>query len=300
LAFDPTGNLYISDIGNNSVWMAARKPAPTNEAPTPRLNPTLPITNAAPAFPPRQFEPLPGRFTFPQEPAAPGELIHINGACIGPVNPEFASFDGDGNLPRALGGVSVSMNGLPVPLLSVSENTVLAQVPWEAGPVDAPASNILLTYQGVSSASLAPVANPYPALFTMNGQPGGLAIAANQDGTINSAANPAPKGSVVMLYGSGFGPVTPPAATGKPAPANPLQQLVYPPAIYIMLATPPIGNVVQQAQVQFAGNAPGLVGVTQLNVQIPLSLVGEGAMLVSITPRGQNQPDLLALLYVAQ
>lgn len=67
-----------------------------------------------------------------------------------------------------------------------------------------------------------------------------------------------------------------------------------------MLATPPIGNIVQQAQVQFAGNAPGLVGVMQLNVQIPLSLVGEGAMLVSITPRGQNQPDLLALLYVAQ
>ena len=72
---------------------------------------------------------------------------------------------------------------------------------------------------------------------------------------------------------------------------------MYPPAIYISMGTPPIGNVVQQAQVQFAGNAPGLVGVTQLNVQIPLSSPG-GEVLVSITPRGQNQPDAGAVLYI--
>ena len=297
LAFGPTGDLYISDIGNNSIWMAAPKPAPANEAPTPRLNQTLPITNAAPAAPPLAFEPVPGGYTFPQEPAAPGELIHINGACIGPVNPVFASFDANGNLPMALSGVSVTMNGLQLPLLSSSENMVVAQVPWEAAPVDAPASNVQLTYQGVTSTSLAPVAYPYPALFTMNGQPGGQAIGVNQDGTINSAANPAPKGSVVTLWGSGFGPVTPSAGTGKLAPANPLQQLMYPPAIYISMGTPPIGNVVQQAVVKFAGNAPGLVGVTQLNVQIPLSSPG-GEVLVSITPRGQNQPDAGAVLYI--
>jgi hypothetical protein len=214
LAFDLAGNLYISDIGNNSFWTAAPKPAFANETPTPRLNPTLPITNAAPAAPPLPFEPVPGVDTFPQEPAAPGELVHINGACIGPVNPVCASFDADGNLPRGLGGVSVTMNGLQLPLLSVSENMVVAQVPWEAAPVDAPKSNIQLTYQGVTSVSLEPVAYPYPALFTMDGQAGAQAVAVNQDGTMNSAANPAPKGSVVTLYGSGFGPVAPAAATG--------------------------------------------------------------------------------------
>jgi uncharacterized protein (TIGR03437 family) len=301
LAFDAAGNLYISDGSANAIWKAMPTPPPANESPTPTLSPYTPVTNAAPVFglvaPGPEFSQAP---SYPQQPAAPGELIHVNGACIGPFNPVTAAYDAHGNLPTTLAGVSVTMNGLALPLLSVSEGTALAQVPYEAQPVSAPASNIQLTYGGVTSVSLAPVIAAYPTLFTVNGSPFGPAVAVNQDGTTNSAANPAKKGSIVTLFGSGFGRVTPAAVTGQIAPANPLEYVAQPITLTIG-TTSTLGYAGANALVLFAGNAPGFVGLTQINVQVPEAALGGGALAMwiaspAIYPQIQGNPTL----YVAQ
>ena len=44
-----------------------------------------------------------------------------------------------------------------------------------------------------------------PGLFTSDSSGRGLAAALNEDGTVNSAANPAAKGSIVVLWGTGGG-----------------------------------------------------------------------------------------------
>ena len=65
------------------------------------------IANAA-------FGPVGGR-------VAAGEVISIYGPQLGPSTPVTAVPDASGMMPRSLGGVQVSVNGSPVPLLYVSE-----------------------------------------------------------------------------------------------------------------------------------------------------------------------------------
>src|SRR4029077_531724 len=63
-----------------------------------------------------------------------------------------------------------------------------------------------------------------PGLFAFNSS--GQAAAINQDGGINSASNPALRGSVISLYGTGLGPVSPPAPDGIGAPISPLSNTI--------------------------------------------------------------------------
>src|SRR5262249_31349611 len=77
-------------------------------------------------------------------------------------------------------------------------------------------------------------------------------------------ANPAAKGSVVVLYATGTGQTTPPGADGAP----PLIQ--FPLVKLPVLVT--IGS--RNATVLWAGDAPDFVGLTQINVQVPANAPG--------------------------
>lgn len=278
LVFDGQGALYISDAGTGSIWKAVPTPAPSKESPTPYLRALRPVRSAAPSNPPQPpFEPNPFNPNpfFPQEPAAPGEIIRIRGACVGPFDPVAATFDANGRLPTSLGEVRVVLNNLPVPLISVSAGDVVGVVPYAEQPTPAGSPGfIALAFRGAVSTSLAPVATAYPALFTSNLQPSGPALAVNEDGTINSDTNPAMKGSIVLLYGTGTGLTDPSGVDGLAAPANPLQRTAIPVIVEI-------GG--QPAEVLFAGNAPGFAGLTQINVRIPASLSGHGPLGISLT-----------------
>ena len=77
--------------------------------------------------------------------------------------------------------------------------------------------------------------------------------------TINSAANPAPRGGVIVLFATGAGVVDPPLLTGQPAPVSPLSRAKNP----IVL----IGG--QALAPDFAGMTPGFAGLLQVNARIP-------------------------------
>jgi len=90
---------------------------------------------------------------------------------------------------------------------------------------------------------------------------------------------PARAGDVITLYGIGFGPVTPAVAAGTIASGT----------------TAVRGNVAVQfgstpATIQYAGMAPGFVGLYQFNVTVPSVAAGDQALVVSLngTPVAQN------------
>ena len=90
-----------------------------------------------------------------------------------------------------------------------------------------------------------------------------LTAAVNADGTQNSATAPATPGSIVTLYGTGFGQTTPPTADGVAAAAL-RRSPFFGGAPYAR-----IGN--QQAEITYIGTAPGqLTAVTQINVRVPI------------------------------
>jgi uncharacterized protein (TIGR03437 family) len=84
------------------------------------------------------------------------------------------------------------------------------------------------------------------------------AAAANSDGTLNSAANPAARGELIALYATGLGQTKPPGVDGK---------IVKGLAATVAPVAASIGG--QSAKVVFAGDAPGFVGLSQINVMVP-------------------------------
>jgi uncharacterized protein (TIGR03437 family) len=115
------------------------------------------------------------------------------------------------------------------------------------------------------------VAPASPALFTVNSQGWGPAAALNQDYSLNTAQNPAARGSVVLLFATGEG-MTDQAADGVLA-TTPLPRPLLP-------ITVTVGG--RPAEVLYAGAAPGLVaGVLQINARIPDDApTGDGVMVV--------------------
>jgi hypothetical protein len=64
---------------------------------------------------------------------APGELFSIYGLKFG-VAAQAAAFDSAGLLPKVFGGVQITVNDLPAPLLYVSDTQINAIVPLAAQP----------------------------------------------------------------------------------------------------------------------------------------------------------------------
>jgi uncharacterized protein (TIGR03437 family) len=97
----------------------------------------------------------------------------------------------------------------------------------------------------------------------------------NADGSLNSSANPAAKGSVVTCFGTGEGATNPSSTNGqintKTLP-KPLQT-----------GSLRVGN--QTATISYLGAGPGFVaGVFQLNFTVPAS-----------APSGPAQPVVLTI-----
>lgn len=82
--------------------------------------------------------------------------------------------------------------------------------------------------------------------------------------------NPAQPGEIIHFYGSGWGPVDGTVATGQPTPSDRLYRITTPCQWVATGATANLDSATE-IDVPFAGLAPGLVGVYQLDFQIPAS-----------------------------
>ena len=188
---------------------------------------------------------------------SPGELISLFGFNLGPAATGQVQ---NGRVTTNLKNVTVSFDGVAAPLLATSFTQVNAIVPYEI----AGHSSTTMTIQNDSGSYnvTVPVVEAVPSLFSSNGSGTGQAAALNQDGSVNSPANPAKPGDVVVFFGTGEGLLNPVPSDGTilaaPAPAPRLP------------VTVTIGG--QPAEVLYAAGAPGEVaGVIQINARIPAS-----------------------------
>jgi uncharacterized protein (TIGR03437 family) len=202
---------------------------------------------------------------------SPGEIVVIFGSGFGPHTLANLQLDSRGYVGTALGGTQVLFDGVAAPMIYAEAGQVSVVVPYEVSGENA--TQVQVVYQGQSSNLVSmPVSAVMPGVFTADSSGKGQGAIINQDGTVNSQTNPASAGSYVSVFATGEGQSIPGGVDGKPANAP------FPAPQAQPVTTAFVDGV--QAQVQYAGGAPGLVaGVWQVNIQIPQGLSPGGAPL---------------------
>ncbi len=196
------------------------------------------------------------------QPISPGAIVSIFGTNLAST---IATAQG-ASLPTDLAGTSVTINGTKAPLFYVSPTQINLQVSWSIQWVYfdySQASVVVTTLAGSSVPVQVPLFQSGPSLFSQDGSGCGQAVALNisPDGSVsvNSNSNSAAPGDFISLYGTGIGaPVKPPADGTF---SSGLASLESQPEMVLG------GNTLQA--VQYTGLAPFLVGVDQINLQIP-------------------------------
>jgi uncharacterized protein (TIGR03437 family) len=161
-------------------------------------------------------------------------------------------------LPEEIAGVRMELAGRAVPLLSVSPNRVVFQVPWN---VPCGTQMLQAEWSGYGSHRAAVELRPHaPAMIA----------ATHLDWSLIEARSPAAPGETVVLFGTGLGnPETRPAP-GTPAPYDEVIPVTSKVAVTVSG---------KPARVIFAGLAPGIAGLAQLVIGLPAEL-----------PSGRRQP----------
>jgi uncharacterized protein (TIGR03437 family) len=268
LALDPSGAVYLAGSASSRVFFA-----------TPAAVQTVYTAGSSDAFAAHLDFTQSGIFAscvlngasfaagntafFPSGTVAPGEIVSIFGASLGPATGQGLALTPSGSVSSSLAGVNVAFDGIPAPLLYVSAGQINAVVPYGIGSTT---TQMTVFYNGQSYGPVAlPAAAAVPAIFTASQTGHGQAAVLNQDGTFNSVSNPAARGSIVTFYAAGAGAMSPPVADGTvsgPGPAQPV------PALPVTVS---IRGV--DAAVQYAGAAPMYVsGLLQVNVTVPTSI----------------------------
>lgn len=251
------GTVYLAGQNGDGEFVAKLRIDDPRKAPSPCM--AQAVENAA---------------SFQEGAVAAGEMITIRGAGFGPDTGAVVAVERQA--PTELAGVRVLFDGIPAPLLYVQSQQINAIVPWEIAGQATTQVHVEFGGNSTTTATI-PVASSAPALFHSDFVSTQGAIQ-NDDGTMNSAANPAARGSVVALWGTGGGPLSPAGVTGALWGFDPLARLQLPIAARI-------GNI--DAEVIYAGAAPGLVsGFFQINLRIP-SNVTPGNNFIGLTIGGR-------------
>jgi uncharacterized protein (TIGR03437 family) len=218
---------------------------------------------------------------------APGSLISIFGSNLA----SSLSVASSATLSTSLGDVdSVTINGMPAPLMFVSEGQINAQAPWELNPGQA---IVVVTRKGASSPPVAAQVSQFsPALYGFNlGTP--QAVAVNPDGTVAAPAgsipgvtsHPASAGDALIFYASGLGPVDQTPRDGVNS-ADALRRTTSP--LQMLMGGGP-------AQVLFSGLSPQFAGVYQVNAVAPGGVTTGDAVGIQLMIGGVTSADMLTI-----
>jgi uncharacterized protein (TIGR03437 family) len=203
-------------------------------------------------------------FGQPGHANAPGSIVSIFGTNFA----SSLSLASTIPLSTSLGGVSVTFNGVATPLYVVSPGQINAQLPF--GLTGDTVSIVVTNGGGSSDPRQIQIAPTSPGIFT--DPPGGagqgivvFALEPTVFAAVPSQRLPSSRrakaGDFLTIYCNGLGAVQPPVASGDAAPGSPpLAETVAKPVVTIGGA---------QASLLFSGLVPGLVGLYQINIQVP-------------------------------
>ena len=181
--------------------------------------------------------------------AVRGSILSISGENLSSATFHASSVQISAQLPGA--DTQVLFGGIAAPLFFVSPTQVTVQVPFELP--DSDSVDVVVSNGNGSSAPLkVQLVTQNPVIFSVLRQ--GLPI---------STSNPVLPGDSITIYATGLGTVSPPQPSGQPGPSNPLA---------LTDITPLVKVGGQVASVEYSGLAPGLVGVYQINANVPMDL----------------------------
>jgi uncharacterized protein (TIGR03437 family) len=170
---------------------------------------------------------------------APGEIITVFGVGFDATDTQLL-FDGK-----------------PATLFYTSATQINALAPVSLGTNSTATISIVVDSAAIAGSAV-PVVPAAPGIFTTSGATG-QAAATNEDGSLNSASNPAARGSVVSLYATGQGSST---------------------------ADVTLTIAGYNAPLLYAGPAPGFAGLMQINAQIPCGFLPPGIQPVVLSIGG--------------
>ncbi len=191
-------------------------------------------------------------------------------------------------LATDLADLQVLVDEKPAPLYFVSPTQINFYVPMGLEPgtqstfIVQRKSNSQILASGVLDVGVAT-----PAFFTttQNGQ--GQIAALNEDNTVNTNTNGVARGGVIQLFATGQGYI--PGAPEDGSPATGVVNTPTKPRIVI-------GSTLIESNspdILYSGLAPGLVGVWQINVRIPMAVPPGSAtdVVVVMNSIPSNQPE---------
>jgi uncharacterized protein (TIGR03437 family) len=186
-------------------------------------------------------------------------------------------------LPVTLGGVSATINNVPVGLFFVSPLQINLQIP--SNIVDGTATIVVTNSDNTSRSGTFTIVRAAPGLFSAKANGQGVAAAQtttdgltylpvfNQDGTERDvSAGTSAQPNILVLYGTGIR-YTP---AQNPTDPNGVAESV----------TVKLQGVT--ASVQYAGPAPNFVGLDQINVVIPPEMSGLGSVNVVLSTNNRS------------
>lgn len=182
-------------------------------------------------------------------------------------------------LPTELADIQVLVDDRLAPLYFVSPGQINLMVP-NAAPTSGTAEFQVVRKSTGQVLASGPVQMNVaaPALFTSAASGTGQVAALNEDNTVNSPTNRAARGSVIALFGTGQGPVA-----GAPPDGEPPSGLVHADTPRVIIGSCFVDECGEAGpQVQYSGLAPGLVGVWQINVRIPMATAPDAAVPVAL------------------
>jgi uncharacterized protein (TIGR03437 family) len=223
----------------------------------------------------------------------PGSLVSIYGSnlagslALGDTIP----------LSSTINNVSVTMNGIPTPLLYVSGQQVNAQVPWNvlASGTSGTAS-VVLTNNGQKSAAQSVQVGPFsPGIFGV-GATGTIAVAINNaDGQIAAAPGAIPGLTThaakigdplgLQIWCTGLGAVDVAVANGA-ASSDALRTATTFPKVLV-------GG--QAATVVWAGLTPQFPGVNQINITLPAGTPTGNAVPIQLVVGGVTTSNTITI-----
>ncbi len=216
------GGILVADMGNGRIRRLQARPGEIAEivAPPPLPSAKLMVQHAA-------LKSLAS--------VAPGQLVNITVENLSPA-PDW----------------QLTVNGIPTSILQTSP-VVLATI-----PVSTRIGTAIVTLSDggtVKATTTVEIVPSAPALFGDKG----MALAVNQDGTINGGVNAAPRGSIIALYLTGVG--------------------IDPGLVSALADEIP-------ATIHYAGEAPGATGVYQVNLELPAGFAPPGLIPITLSIGG--------------
>ena len=259
VAVNATGNLYISDSGNNRIRLLA--------------------PGTAPSITPGGIVPNGSSVSVIQ----PGSWISIYGSDLA-----SALFIWDGDFPKSLGGTSVTIDNKPAYLWIASPTQLNLQVPTDS--TTGLVSVAVTTASGTATSTV--TLAPYGPAFSLLGDgkhvageiltPMGNGAYGSYDlvgpaNTFSYITRPVKAGETLTLFGVGFGPTSPPVQAGQAFSGA---------ASTSMPVTITIGGV--NANVSFAGLSEA--GLYQFNLTVPAN-TGSGDQPLQASVNGVQTPS---------